>query len=87
MSFVNIYVWLGSRTFASMHTTVTLKSFRFDTVYVVCGHSATPKDWQRKDAHGLLALAGYDRYAKQVPVSRMIPLWGGVGPGGFALIL
>ena len=70
-----------------MHATATCKSSRFDIVYVVRGHSATRKVWRRKDEHGLLALAGYDKYAKQVPASRMIPLWGGVGPGGFALIL
>ena len=50
-------------------------------------HSDTPKVWRRKDENGLPALAGYDKYQKQVPASRMIPLWGGVGPGGFAPIL
>ena len=76
--FVNIYVWLGSHTFASMHTTATCKSLRFDIVYVVRGRSATPKVWRRWDEHGLLALAGDDKYAKQELASRMIPLWGGV---------
>ena len=28
-----------------------------------------------------------DRYEKQVPHARAVPLWGGVGPGGFGLVL
>jgi hypothetical protein len=50
-------------------------------------HSDTPKIWRRKDEHGLPELAGFDQYQKQVPPSRMIPIWGGLGPGGFAPVL
>ena len=32
-------------------------------------------------------LAGHDRYRKQVPKSRMLPFWGGIGNGGFAMVL
>ena len=31
-------------------------------------------------------IAGGDPYAQQVPLSRAIPLWGGIGPAGFALV-
>ena len=50
-------------------------------------HSETRKVWRRKDEHNLPELAGYDRYSKQAPPSRIIPLWGGVGPAGFAPVL
>ena len=50
-------------------------------------HSDTPKVWRGKDEQQLPELAGYDRYQKQVPPARMIPIWGGVGPGGFATVL
>ena len=32
-------------------------------------------------------LAGHDRYAKQVPKNRMLPLWGGISWGGFGVVL
>ena len=32
-------------------------------------------------------LAGSDCYAKQVPISRAIPLWGGISEGGFAPVV
>jgi hypothetical protein len=32
-------------------------------------------------------LAGADKYAEQVPLSRAVPLWGGAGPGGFGAVL
>ena len=32
-------------------------------------------------------LGGKDLYGKQLPESRAVPLWGGVGPGGFGLVL
>ena len=50
-------------------------------------HSDTQKVWRRRDEQHLPELFGYDHYQKQVPPSRMIPLWGGLGPGGFAPIL
>jgi len=50
-------------------------------------HTNMPKVWRRRDEAGLPEPAGFDRYQKQVPPSRMIPLWGGVGPGGFAPVL
>lgn len=40
-------------------------------------HSDTPTVWRRKDEHGLPELAGFNEFQKQVPPSRMIPLWGG----------
>ena len=43
--------------------------------------------WRRPDEHDLPELAGYDRYAKQVPHERTIPLWGGIGVNGFAAVL
>ena len=50
-------------------------------------HSDIPKVWRRHDEHDLPALQGHDKYKKQVPKARMIPLWGGLGPGGFATVL
>ena len=50
-------------------------------------HTDTRMIWRRKDEQNLPKPAGHDHYQKQVPPSRMIPLWGGVGPGGFAPIL
>ena len=32
-------------------------------------------------------LAGHSEYAKQVPLDRAVPLWGGVSAGGFAAVL
>eukprot|EP00973_Karenia_brevis_P035096 4842249-Karenia_brevis.AAC.1 len=32
-------------------------------------------------------LAGDDEYAKQVPLSRALPMWGGCSAGGFSVIL
>ena len=43
--------------------------------------------WRRPDEHDLPELAGYDNYAKQVPTSRIVPLWGGVRREGFASVL
>ena len=49
--------------------------------------SETRIAWRRKDEYNFPALAGYDKYSKQAPPSKIIPLWGGVGPGGFAPVL
>ena len=43
--------------------------------------------WRKHDEHHLAAPAGYDKCAKQAPVERIVPLWGGVGVGGFADML
>ena len=32
-------------------------------------------------------ISGGDSYAKQVPYNRQVPLWGGVGPAGFGLVM
>ena len=45
------------------------------------------KVWRRPDEHELPELAGYDRYAKQVPRSRIVPLWGGLAAGGYSEVL
>ena len=37
--------------------------------------------------HNLPELAGHDTYKNQVPQNRMLPLWGGIGPGGLGLVL
>ena len=43
--------------------------------------------WRKPSEGTITALDGHDRYKNQVPPSRMIPLWGGLGSGGFAPIL
>ena len=43
--------------------------------------------WRRKTEANTPALAGADEYDKQVPLSRSIPLWGGVSQDGFAAVL
>ena len=40
--------------------------------------------WRKADEAAHPDLAGADPYAQQVPLSRAIPLWGGIGPVGFA---
>ena len=45
------------------------------------------KVWRRPDEHELEDLAGYDKYAKQVPHNRIVPMWGGISRGGFASVL
>ena len=32
-------------------------------------------------------LQGHDAYTKQAPLNRLLPLWGGIGPGGFGCVL
>ena len=43
--------------------------------------------WRKPSEWNLPALAGHDRYANQVPKNRMLPLWGGIGWGGFAMVI
>ena len=43
--------------------------------------------WRRKGEANVPALAGADDYDKQVPLSRAMPLWGGVSQDGFAAVL
>ena len=45
------------------------------------------KVWRRPDEHDLEDLAGYDKYVKQAPHNRIVPMWGGVSSGGFASVL
>ena len=45
------------------------------------------KVWRLPEEHDLPELAGHDRYAKQVPANRIVPLWGGLAAGGFAAVL
>jgi len=43
--------------------------------------------WRKTRETNLPSLAGDDEYMKQVPLSRAIPLWGGISDGGFAPVL
>ena len=43
--------------------------------------------WRRQGEAMSPALAGNDPHGRQVPLSRAIPLWGGVSAGGFAIVL
>ena len=43
--------------------------------------------WRTPQEHDLPALSGHDPYAKQVPMRRALPLWGGISAAGFATIL
>jgi len=45
------------------------------------------KVWRLPSEHSLPELAGYNKYARQVPQNRIVPLWGGLSVGGFAPIL
>ena len=45
------------------------------------------KVWRRPDEHDLPELAGFDKYVRQVPANRILPLWGGLSSGGFAPVL
>lgn len=42
--------------------------------------------WRLRGEAGRPDLQGGDRYASQVPLSRAVPLWGGVSSGGFAFV-
>ena len=43
--------------------------------------------WRKSTEAALPELAGHDSYAKQVPLSRAVPLWGGISWGGFVPVL
>lgn len=43
--------------------------------------------YRKRSEIDLPELQGYSAYTKQAPASRCIPLWGGIGPGGFAPVL
>ena len=43
--------------------------------------------WRKPAESSSQALAGGDRFHKQVPIERSIPLWGGIGPRGFTPII
>jgi len=43
--------------------------------------------YRKKGEKNLPELAGHDAYSKQVPKKRMLPLWGGIGPGGFGMVV
>ena len=42
--------------------------------------------WRKRSEGAAPELAGADDYAKQVPLTRAVPLWGGVSQGGFAFV-
>jgi transposase len=43
--------------------------------------------WRRPDEGNAPRLAGADPYGKQVPISRAVPLWGGISQGGFSAVV
>ena len=43
--------------------------------------------WRKPSEKCLPELSGHDAYRKQVPEDRMVPLWGGISWGGFAVVL
>ena len=43
--------------------------------------------WRLKNEAAVPELAGEDPYAKQVPIARALPLWGGISEAGAAEIL
>ena len=43
--------------------------------------------WRKHGEAALPALAGHLGYEKQVPLSRAVPMWGGLSYGGFAIVL
>ena len=42
--------------------------------------------WRKTNEAAMPELAGADSYDKQLPPSRMLPLWGGIGEAGFGLV-
>jgi hypothetical protein len=42
--------------------------------------------WRRPSEAALPELAGDHPYAEQIPLSRALPMWAGIGAGGFAPI-
>lgn len=43
--------------------------------------------WRKPSENSKAELGGDSKYAKQVPVSRAVPLWGGIGKAGFACVM
>lgn len=43
--------------------------------------------WRKRDEAFSAQLAGGEAYAKQVPLARALPMWGGISEGGFAAVL
>ena len=50
-----------------------------------CAHGDTHM-WRLPSEAASEALAGQDPYPYQVPVERIVPLWGGLSEGGFAVV-
>ena len=42
--------------------------------------------WRTRGEAASPELAAHNEYGKQVPLSRAVPLWGGISPGGFVVI-
>ena len=92
--------WAFSKKVAKMTDAQIKQEFHFsmDGVVVVVPptdpiarqnfvHSDIGKVWRKPGEGALEALQGYDHYAKQAPKSRIIPLWGGLGCGGYATVM
>ena len=43
--------------------------------------------YRKRGEKGSPELSGGDRYAKQAPMNRCLPLWGGVSENGFAVVI
>ena len=43
--------------------------------------------WRKPSEGSLPELDGHERYKNQVPLERVVPLWGGIAEGGFAVVL
>jgi hypothetical protein len=43
--------------------------------------------WRKRDEAAKPDLAGGDAFSKQIPYARAVPMWGGIGPGGFGLVM
>ena len=43
--------------------------------------------WRKTNEAAKPELSGRNDYAKQIPYSRQVPLWGGIGLGGFGLVM
>jgi hypothetical protein len=43
--------------------------------------------WRKRNEASLVELGGGGPYAKQIPLARAVPMWGGIGIGGFGLVM
>jgi len=43
--------------------------------------------WRKPGENAKPELSGADMYSKQIPYARAVPMWGGIGPGGFGLVM